>query len=373
MDILVLCGFGMETATKLELKRLGYDAPCIDGRFEIKGNEADVVRLNLHLRTADRVLIRLNSFTALTFDQLFEGVLQIDWCEILPQDGFIAVNAKSIKSTLFALSSIQSITKKAIVTKMLQKYPTLPESGERFGIEVSIIRDNVVVALDTSGAGLHKRGYRKLVWEAPIKETLAAGIIELSNWTGDRAVIDPFTGSGTFPIECCMKALSIPAGFYRNFAFESYPFISPEYLKREKKEAGDKIEWDKKVRISGYDIKSKAISIAVKSAKEFGLDKYIHFQTQDMREISSRFEGGVIFANPPYGERLLTEPEIELLYKDFGKTYRSLNNWSANVITSYPKFERCFGARANKERKVYNAKLLCRVYTYFSQKKQEKE
>ncbi len=373
MDILVICGFGMETATKLELKRLGYDAPCVDGRFEIKGDETDVVRLNLHLRTADRVLIKLATFVATTFDELFDGVSQVSWGDLLPQDGFIAVNAKSIKSTLFALSSIQSITKKAIVNCLLKKYPSLPESGDRYGVEVSIIRDSVVVSLDTSGAGLHKRGYRKLVWEAPIKETLAAGIIELSGWRGDRAVIDPFTGSGTFPIECCMRALSIPSGYFREFAFEKYPFISPGILKEQKKIAGDGIEWDKKVRISGYDIKGKAIGIAVKSAKEFGLDKYIHFQTQDMRMISSRYEGGMIFANPPYGERLCTEKEVELLYRDFGKVYNSLDGWGANVITSYPKFERCFARHADKERKVYNAKLLCRIYTYFSQKNREKE
>lgn len=372
MDIQVACGFGMETATKLELKRLGYDAPCIDSRFEIVGDGADVVKLNLYLRTADRVLIKLKKFTALTFDELFEGVNAINWVDFIPQDGFIAVNAKSIKSQLFALSSIQSITKKAIVDSMLKRYPSLPESGDRFSVEVSILKDEVTVAVDTSGAGLHKRGYRKLVWEAPIKETLASGIIELSGWRGDRAVIDPFTGSGTFPIECCMRALNIPSGYFREFAYEKYPFIDHELLKRERDIAKDSIEWDKKVRISGFDIKKKAIGIAYQSAKEIGLEKYIHFETNDMRRISSRFDGGMIFANPPYGERLGTKEEIDELYKDFGKVYRSLNDWGANVITSCPRFERLFGKSADRERKVYNAKLLCRIYTYFSQKNREK-
>ncbi|MBQ2714165.1 MAG: class I SAM-dependent RNA methyltransferase [Clostridia bacterium] len=369
MEIQVACGFGMETATKLELKRLGYDAPCIDGRFELKGDSRDIVSLNLHLRTADRVLITLKKFTATTFDELFDGVSEIDWANYLPRNGFIAVNAKSIKSTLFALSSIQSITKKAIVNVMLKTYPSLPEDGDRFCVEVNVLRDEVTISLDTSGAGLHKRGYRKLVWEAPIKETLASGIIELSGWRGDRAVIDPFTGSGTFPIECCMRALSIPSGYFREFAFEKYPFIDSNILKEEKQIAKDGIEWDKKVRISGFDIKGKAIGIAYQSAKEFGLEKYIHFETQDMRNISSRYEGGMIFANPPYGERLGTKEEIEVLYRDFGRVFRSLKDWGANVITSCPQFERLFARSADRERKVYNAKLLCRIYTYFPQKK----
>lgn len=369
MDIQVACGFGMETATKLELKRMSYDAPCVDGRFEIKGDSADIVKLNLYLRTADRVLIKLKKFTATTFDELFDGVSEIEWADYLPQDGFIAVNAKSLKSQLFALSSIQSITKKAIVNSLLKRYPSLPESGDRFSIEISVLRDEVTVALDTSGAGLHKRGYRKLVWEAPIKETLASGIIELSGWRGDRAVIDPFTGSGTFPIECCMRALNIPSGYFREFAFEKYPFIDGDLLEKEKRLAQEGIEWDKKVRISGFDIKRKAINIAYQSAKEIGLEKYIHFETNDMRNISSRFDGGMIFANPPYGERLGTKSEIETLYKDFGKVYRSLSDWGANVITSCPQFERLFGKSSDRERKVYNAKLLCRIYSYFSKKK----
>ena len=358
----------METATKLELRRLGYDAPCVDGKFEIEGNETDMVRLNLHLRTADRVSILLNRFRATTFDELFQGVEEVMWCDYIPQNAFIAVNAKSINSTLYALSAIQSITKKAIVNSLLKRYSSLPEDGYRFGIDVNIIKDEVSLSLDTSGSGLHKRGYRKLVWEAPIKETLAAGIIELSGWKGDRAVIDPFTGSGTFAIESCMRALNIPSGYFREFAFEKYPFINGDILSEEKKIARDGIEWDKKVRISGFDIKSKAINIAYQSAKEIGLEKYVHFETADMRRISSRFEGGMIFANPPYGERLGTREEIELLYKDFGKVYRSLDKWGASIITSYPKFERCFGRVADRERKVYNAKLLCRIYTYFPPK-----
>lgn len=366
MNITVACGFGMETATKRELKRLGIDAPALDGRFEFEGTDEDVVRLNLHLRTADRVLIKLKSFRATTFDQLYEGVNDIEWKEWIARDGFIAVGAKSVKSELFALSAIQSITKKAIVDKLLHSYTVLPESGARYIVEVSILRDEVVISLDTSGAGLHKRGYRKLVWEAPIKETLASGIIELSGWREDRAIIDPFTGSGTFPIECCMRALNIPSGYFRSFAFENYFFMDESILSKEKKMASEAILWDKKVRISGFDVKRKAIQIANQSAKEIGLDKYIHFEVNDMRNVSSRYEGGYIITNPPYGERLMSYSEVKELYRDFGKLYKSLDGWGASVITSFPEFERYFGKKSDKERKVYNAKLLCRIYSYFA-------
>lgn len=368
MNIIVACGFGMETATKRELKRLGVDAPASDGRFEFEGTDKDIVRLNLYLRTADRVLIKLKSFRATTFDELYEGIKEIPWKEWISPDGFIAVGAKSVKSTLFSLSAIQSITKKAIVDRLLACYPVLPESGARYSVEVSILRDEVVVSLDTSGMGLHKRGYRKLVWEAPIKETLASGIIELSGWREDRAMIDTFCGSGTFPIECCMRALNIPSGYFRGFGFENYFFMDKSILDTERRLAGEAIEWDKKVRISGFDIKRKAIQIANHSAREIGLDKYIHFEASDMRQVSSRYEGGYIISNPPYGERLMSHGEVKELYQDFGKLYKSLDGWGASVITSFPEFERYFGARSDRERKVYNAKLLCRIYSYFAKK-----
>ncbi len=370
MDIIVNSGFGMETATKRELLRLNVDAPCLDGRFVFSGEERDIAKLNLNLSTADRVLIRLKTFKAETFDELFDGVKEVNWCSFISKRGRIIVKAKSVKSKLFALSAIQSITKKAIVDTMLAKYPSLDEDEEEYFIEVSILKDEVTLAIDTSGAGLHKRGYRKLVWVAPLKETLASGIIELSGYTGDRAVIDPFTGSGTFAIECCMRSLKIPAGYFRNFAFEKYCFLTPNILEEQKNIAKEQIEWDKKTRIIACDIDKRAISLARASIASIGLEEYVHFQVGDMRNISSRYEGGIIFANPPYGERLGDKKELRPLYEDFGKVYRFLKekDWSAHVITGYENFEKDFG-RADKERKVYNAKLLCRVYSYYSKKK----
>ena len=368
MELIVNAGFGIETATKRELARLGINAPCEDGRFLFEGDSELVAKLNLHLSTADRVLIKLASFKAFTFDELFDGVKSIPWLDILPQNAGIMVKAKSVKSKLFALSSMQSITKKAIVDSMLKNCDSLPEDGDPYFIEVSALKDEVTVSLDTSGAGLHKRGYRKLTVKAPLKETLASGIIELSNWDKERAVIDPFTGSGTFAIECAMKALNIPSGYFREFAFEKYAFLGDNILAPLKEIAKENIAFDKKIRISGFDIDKKAIEVARDSANRIGLDKYIHFQVGDMRNISSRFMGGVIFANPPYGERIGEMQELKTLYRDFGKVYRSMKDWSAHVITSYNEFERLFG-RADKERKVYNAKLLCRIYSYFPKNK----
>lgn len=368
MEIVVNAGFGMETATKRELSRFGINAPCQDGRFIFSGDGDLIANLNLNLSTADRVLIKLASFHAESFDELFDGVKTVSWLDIIPQNGAIIVKAKSVKSKLFALSAIQSITKKAIVDTLLTKYNSLPEDGNPYFVEVSAFQDEITVLLDTSGSGLHKRGYRLLTVKAPLKETLASGIIELSGWDGERAVIDPFTGSGTFAIECAMRALSIPSGYFREFAFEKYSFLENGLLQKQKDIAKEKINYDKKLRISGFDIDKKAIAVARDSASRIGLDKYIHFQVGDMRDISSRFEGGVIFANPPYGERIGEQSELKALYRDFGKVYKSMKDWSAHVITSYNEFEKQFG-RADKERKLYNAKLLCRIYSYFPKKK----
>ncbi|MBR7110428.1 MAG: class I SAM-dependent RNA methyltransferase [Clostridia bacterium] len=367
MELIVNAGFGMETATKRELSRFGINAPCKDGRFIFSGNDVDVAKLNLNLSTADRVLIKLTSFHAESFDELFDGIKTVSWLDFIPNSGAIIVKAKSVKSKLFALSAMQSITKKAIVDTLLTKYTSLPEDGEPYIVEVSAFQDEITVSFDTSGAGLHKRGYRLLTVKAPLKETLASGIIELSGWDGERAVVDPFTGSGTFAIECAMRALSIPSGYFRNFAFEKYEFLDSGLLDEQKNLAKERINYDKKLRISGFDIDKKAIAVARDSATRIGLDKYIHFQVGDMRDISSRFVGGVIFANPPYGERIGEQKELSSLYRDFGKMYRSMKDWSAHVITSYNEFERQFG-RADKERKVYNAKLLCRIYSYFPKK-----
>lgn len=364
MRIEVASGFGIETATKLELKRLGITAPCEGGRFAFEGDGRDVARCNLWLRTADRVFVCLAEFPAASFDELFDGIRSIAWQDVLQKDQRVVVDAKSVNSKLFALSAVQSVAKKAIVEKMKEQGAGLPETGAPLFLEICLVNDVARVLVDTSGAGLHKRGYRKLVWEAPLKETIAAAILELSVWKPERVLVDAFCGSGTIPIEAAMRGLNIAPGLYRDFAFEGYSFVDAGVLPALKAEAADAVDWDAKLRISGFDIEKKAIQMAVSSASNFGLDKYIHFETADMRTVKSRFKYGVLVSNPPYGERIGDRSELPSLHRDFGNMYRSLDDWCAYVITAAKDFERQFGGRATRKRKIYNANLECCLYQY---------
>lgn len=364
MLLSVSCGSGVETATKIELRDLGIDAPCINGRFVFEGTPEDIVRCNLFLRTADRVSVVLSRFRAETFDELFEGVAAIPWQELLPRDAAILITAKSQKSKLFALSSIQSVSKKAVVRRLIAKFGLAPESGAAARVEVAIACDEAVVSLDTSGEGLHKRGYRDLVWEAPIRETLAAAILKLSVWDAERPLIDTFCGSGTIAIEAAMMGYNIAPGLYREFSFPHLGLVESGVFERYKREAEERVDKVKKLRISGFDINPKAIKLAVHHASNIGLEKDIHFETKDMREISSRYKYGVIVTNPPYGERLMEEKELRELYKDFGKLYKSLDEWSLYAITAYGDFERCFGKKADGNRKLFNAGIECKLYKY---------
>ncbi len=369
MKIIVTSGFGIETATKLELRALGIDAPSERGRFYFEGSTQDVINCNLHLRAAGKVYVELAKFRATTFDDLFDRVYDMPWADVIPKDAVIIVNAKSIDSTLFAMSSLQSVSKKAIVKKLCEKYRSLPENGVVVKLEISIVNDVCSVLLDTTGDGLHKRGYRDMVWEAPIKETIAAAIIKLSVWNPERPMIDAFTGSGTFPIECAMVALNMPAGLKRKFLLEDNSLVfDPSLMIEAKKQGEANINWDAKPRISGFDIDKRAIRLAQHHAENFGLSKYIHFEASDMRNISSRYKYGVIISNPPYGERLMGNEDLMSLYRDFGKMYRSLDSWSLYAITSHDGFERAFGSRATKNRKIYNAKLECRLDQYLGER-----
>lgn len=357
---------GIEAITKRELYRLGYgDIPAIGGRLVFDGNMKDVAVLNLNLRTANRVRIVVAKFKAETFDELFDGVYSVRWQDVLLSDSRIVVTAKSVKSKLFALSSIQSITKKAIVKKMQDalRLKTLPESGEEYRFEVSICEDEVTIGLDTSGDGLHKRGYRTKVWIAPMRETMAAAIILNSYFKADRALIDPFCGSGTFPIEAALIATNTPSGMLRNFAFEKFS-NAPKVMPQVKDEYESKIIQNADLRISGFDIDGRAIKLANEHAKNAGVKDYIHFETKDMRNISSRYAHGIMVANPPYGERLSGGSELKELYRDFGKMFKSLDEWSCYVVTTVMSFEKYFGRKADKTRKLYNSELECRLFSF---------
>ena len=374
LNIEVAVASGIEAVCKRELLRLGYAPGGANfGRIEFEGDYKDVLRSNVFLRTANRVRIVLAKFGAQTFDELFEGVFAMRWQDIVTRDARIVVNAKSTGSKLFALRSVQSITKKAIISKLSMALGgSFDESGAVYDVEVSLYGDVATVTLDTSGEGLHKRGYRTYLGDAPIRETLAAAMIELSVWNPDRAFIDPFCGSGTIPIEAALIGLNIAPCMNRNFACESFQ-NAPNVRELVQQEAQDSIR-DKVLHISGFDINKDAIKLAQKHAERAGVKDKIHLQVGDMREVSSRFSHGVIVTNPPYGERLMDEAELKILYKDFGAMTRKLDEWCVYAITSYRAFEKYFGARADKVRKLYNSELECSFYQYLAAppKKNEK-
>ncbi len=375
-NICVTCAFGIESTTKRELEKLGYiNIPANKGMFCFEGNEYDVARCNMFLRTAERVYIKLAEFPCITFDDLFDGVNKIHWNEYIHPNGQIIVNGKCVKSTIYGISASQSIIKKAIVVSMMKSYGvrTLSESAERYKVEFAIINDVATIYLDTSGSGLHKRGYRDLVGAASIKETLAAAILELSVFNADKEFADPFCGSGTFPIEAAMYALNIAPGKNREFDYTSWKTFNSKAYSLSKEEAQDTEIKDKKLKISGYDIDKNAVKLSVHHAEKAGVRSYIHFQNGNALDISSHKSYGVICTNPPYGERLSNEKEVAKLMGDFSKTFNKLNEWSLYLITALPGFEYAFGKKADKNRKLFNGKIECRLYQYMGAKPPRKE
>ena len=370
MEICVTSASGIEAVTKRELYKIigKEDLSAINGRIKFEGDESDVAKCNLNLRTGNRVEIVLGGFKAETFDDLFDGVKSIPFEEYIDRDGKIIVSAKSVQSKLFAYSAIQSVSKKAICERLCKKYGVneLNESGARYKIEVAALKDYVTVTLDTSGDGLHRRGYRGLVGEAPLKETLAAALVELSVWNKTRPFADLFCGTGTIPIEACMIALNIPAGLNRSFDFQNWKRFDKKIFDRAAEEAKANIVTDADLRIGGFDIDDKQLKLARKHAELAGVDKYIHFQRADMRDFSSRFSHGVIISNPPYGERLSDRKEVEKLYRDYGKKVALLDDWCAYTLTPVDDFERLFGKKADKKRKIYNGKIECCYYSHLA-------
>lgn len=369
MKFQVTSASGVEAVTKRELYKLTGkgDLAAINGAIKFDGDENTVALLNLYLRTANRVEIVLGEFKSETFDELFDGVKNIPFENFIDKNGSVVVSAKSVNSKLFAYSSIQSVTKKAICERLCKKYgvTSLPENGARYKVETAIVKDYVTVTLDTSGDGLHRRGYRGLVGDAPLKETLAAALIDLTVWNKTRPLADVFCGSGTIPIEAARIALNIPSGIDRDFDFLHWQNFKTDF-KSIKEKAESEIDGGAEVRISGFDIDEKQLELARKHAKLARVDKFIHFQRADMRDFSSRFAHGVIISNPPYGERLLSRKEIETLYRDYGKVVARLDDWCAYTLTSVDDFERLFGKKADKTRKIYNGKLECRFYSHLA-------
>lgn len=370
-DLIATAAFGLEGVVARELEWLGVEnAVTENGRVRFKGDFETIARANLWLRTADRVLILLAEGRTCTFEDLFQLVLGIPFEELMSPDACFPVTGKSVKSTLFSVPDCQAITKKAAVERMKKHYGLewFPENGPKYKLEVSILNDVAMITLDTSGAGLHKRGYRKEAGKAPIKETLAAGMILVSRWKKDRALIDPFCGTGTIPIEAAMIARNIAPGLKREFDFEKWPCFDKEIAVKARREAEAAIDRDIKLHISGSDIDYFAVKQAKDNAAFMGLENDITFQKLDFRAVSSSKQYGFIITNPPYGQRLEEEAEVRELYKAMGAHFKSFPTWSFYVITSFEDFEKCFGRRADKKRKLYNGMLKCNLYQMFGPK-----
>lgn len=368
LELIATAAFGIEAVVAREIKELGYEDVVVEnGRVTFTGNEEAICKSNLWLRCADRVYLKVGEFVATTFEELFQQVKALPWENYLPIDANFPVNAKSVKSKLFSLSDIQAISKKAIVEKMKETYMKdwFEESGSKYPIMVSILKDKVTVSIDTSGTGLHKRGYREVGSEAPLKETLAAAMIKISRWRPDRVFIDPFCGSGTIPIEAALIGRNIAPGLSRGFISEEWNIVPKESWKKIKKEAYEAINHDIELNISGYDIDGRVTNIAMNNAIEAGVDDCIHFQRRPVSELSSKKKYGYIVCNPPYGERLSEKREVEKLYKEMGKVFTTLDTWSYYVITSHEEFQQCFGKKADKNRKLYNGRIKCYYYQYF--------
>ena len=368
-ELFAPCHFGLESVLKREITDLGYEiTEVVDGRVSFKGDAEAIARCNIFLRTTERVMLKVGSFKALTFDELFEKIKALSWENFIPRDGkFWVKKASSIKSKLFSPSDIQRIVKKAIVDRLSNKYNILrfPEDGSEYPIRITIIKDEVTVGLDTSGDSLHKRGYRKLAVKAPITETLAAALISLTPWKKDRLLIDPFCGSGTIPIEAAMIGLNIAPGMNRDFQAMSWDnILSKSLFIKAKKEAVDLIDRDSKLSIQGYDLDSSALDAARGNLALAGLEGSIHFQQRDMRDISSTKKYGFIITNPPYGERLEEKAAMPQLYKEMGEAFARLDEWSYYIITGFEDAPKYFGRKPDKNRKIYNGMMKTYFYSY---------
>ncbi len=371
IQLIATSAFGIEAVVGRELKKLGYmDQMMENGRVTITGDESDICRTNLWLRTADRILVKMGEFKALSFEELFEGTKALPWDEWIPENAEFPVEGKSIDSKLFSVPDCQAVVKKAVVDKLKQKYKKewFEETGPKYKVEVSLLKDIATLTIDTSGTGLHKRGYRKLASGAPLKETLASALILLSWWNPDKALIDPFCGSGTIPVEAALIGLNIAPGLKRDFVSEGWPNIPAKLWKNAREEAFSLIKTNKELRIHGFDVDDEVMSLARYHAEEAGVDSYIHLQRMDMQDISSRHKYGCIITNPPYGERLGEMKEVEQLYRRMGQKFKSFDTWSYYIIASHPDFEKIFGRKADKKRKLYNGRLLCNYYQYFGPK-----
>ena len=359
IELVAPCHFGMEAVLKREILDLGYEISQVeDGRVTFLGDLEAVAYANVFLRTTERILIKVGKIHAETFDELFEGTKALPWEDFIPEDGkFWVAKANSIKSKLFSPSDIQSIMKKAMVERLKTVYhrERFEETGAEYPIRISILKDEVLIGLDTSGVSLHKRGYRQMTAPAPITETLASALILFTPWKKDRILVDPFCGSGTFPIEAAMLAANMAPGMKRHFLAEKWENLIPiRHFQDAKEEAADLVDLSVETDIQGYDIDGEIIKAARANAKMAGVDHLIHFQQRPVSELSHPKKYGFVITNPPYGERLEEKKNLPALYKEMGDAFRRLDSWSEYVITAYEDAEKYIGRKADKNRKIYN-------------------
>ena len=378
LELIAPCHFGLESVLKREVLDLGYEISSVeDGRVSFWGDAQAICDANVFLRTAERILLKVGAFKAETFEELFDKTKAIPWENYIPKDGkFWVTKAASVKSKLFSPSDIQSIMKKAMVERLKQKYHVewFAEDGASYPVRVFLMKDIVAIGIDTSGISLHKRGYRQMTVKAPITETLAASLIMLTPWKKDRILVDPFCGSGTFPIEAAMMAANIAPGMNRSFTAEDWDNLIPKKAWYDAMdEAHDLVNADIEVDIQGYDLNPEAVKAARQNAKDAGVDHLIHFQERAVKDLRHPKKYGFIITNPPYGERLEEKKDLPALYKEFGESFKHLDTWSAYMITSYEEAEKYFGRKADKNRKIYNGMLKTYFYQFQGPKPPRRE
>ena len=374
-ELIATTTFGLEAVCRREIEDLGYEVKATEnGKVTYLGDERAIVKSNLWLRTADRVLIKVAEFKDFTFDEFIEQTKASPWSKYISKNGKFVVNGKSVKSKLFHVSTCQKMVKKAIVDNLKETYNVkwLDETAEEYPITVSMLKDIATITLDTSGAGLHKRGYRIMTVEAPMKETLAAGLVLLSYWNKDRVLYDVFCGSGTIPIEAAMIGRNIAPGLARDFSSKHWSWIAANIWKEETREAYQSIDYDTDIKIYASDVNARNIQAAMENAEEAGVDDCIEFKQADFKELNYVDDYSVLISNPPYGERLDTSHIVKGMYIAIGNIFRKLETWSTYFITSFEDFERVYGKKADRNRVLYNGKIKARYYQYYGPRPPQK-
>ncbi|MDC3413005.1 class I SAM-dependent RNA methyltransferase [Aquibacillus sp. 3ASR75-11] len=369
ITLIATAAMGLEAIVANEVKALGYEETKVEnGRVIFKAGVSAIPRCNLWLRTADRVKLFIGEFKATSFDELFEQTKALPWENFIPEHGEFPVIGKSVKSTLYSVPDCQAIVKKAVVERLKQKYGIaswLEESGALFRIEVALHKDTATLTMDTSGVGLHKRGYRIEQGDAPLKETLAAALIQLTNWHPEKPFVDPFCGSGTIPIEAALIGQNIAPGFNRAFASEEWDWIDSDQWEKALEEAEDLANYDQPLFITGSDIDHRMIQISKQNAIEAGLADLINWKQMQVKDFHSNSKNGYLIGNPPYGERIGDKKEVEDMYRDLGKALQNHPSWSVYILTSHPNFETLYGKKATKKRKLFNGFIRTDYYQYF--------